>query len=61
MLERFSEVGRSEMEGVAHRWNPWFIGLLAVVAGAAGNQATHGVGDDDDLLDGLRARPRPLR
>ena len=42
---------RSEIEDVAYRWNPWFLGLLAIVTGAAGNQATHGVGDDDDLFD----------
>src|SRR5664280_300425 len=41
-LERCSEVGCSEVEDVAHGGDPWFLDLLAVVAGAAGNQSAHG-------------------
>ena len=42
---------RSEIEDVAYRRNPWFLGSLAVVTGAAGNQAAHRVGDNRDLFD----------
>ena len=28
-------VRRAEMEDIAHRWNPWFLGLLAAMPGAS--------------------------